>query len=361
MKFTIDIKSTTDALKKCSAAQTGRQTLPILSCIKLEADGDGLRLTSTDLDRFVSCKVPAEVVKPGSIAISGKMLSGILSGSGTATFEVDSKHKAVIRCGSSKFRISGLAASEMPELISVKNPETFQITSEEWLRASSAVKWAAFVGQGRDTLVGTLLTSNEDGLVLVATDGRCLSKTAAECEGSFSGEAIIPTESMAMLDALASGDGMMTVHIGGGVLSAELGGDVVVTKLIEGYYPNWRQVVPNYGKDDVTRLDVGAKAILEAIGRVSVVASDKACSANLESNGATLTISMGHEDNASAEFGVEIEGPPVKIKLNPRLLSNPFRYWNADVLKVEVRDEMSPAVVTHERNLFVVMPMRITQ
>lgn len=359
MKFTIQIKDVSEALKKCSAAQTGRSTLPILSCIKLDADADGLRLTATDLDRWISCKVPAQVTKPGSVALSYRLLAGILTGSGSATFDVSDKHKAIICAGSSTYRISGLAGDELPALPDLRKTKTFTIPSEEWLRGSLAVKWAASADPGRMALCGTLMECRDSKVSLVATGGNQLSKTELAVDVDFNAEAIIPTSSMTLIDAIATDDGPLAFCIDDSTLAVENGSDIIITKLIEMNYPNFRQVIPDL-REMKTTCTLHAKPFLDSLDRVAIVGTSTSPSAKLDMRDGTISVTMKADDEATAIQPAEITGEPLLIALNPRLLRNPFRSWDAESLTLQFIDAMSPIVIVNDRNTYVLMPMRVT-
>lgn len=358
MKFTVQNKTISDALKKCAGAMTGRTTLPILSCIQLEAVEDGLRLTSTDLDRWASCTIPAEVTKPGTAKLSFRLLSQILSGPGSASFEVDSRQKATITIGDSRFRLQGLS-DEFPAPPDIVDGPKATISPADWLSATSSVKWAAFFGKGRDILTGVFLVFLGNRLDLIATDGTQLAKATVETDGDLHGQVVCPAATVEMIDSIAAADAPMNFQIRDNLLTVTNGPDVVISKMIEGGYPNYSQVIPQYGPG-VTRASINCKTAIEALDKVSIVSKDiNTAGVTIDIGEDDIEFSLKAEDEASSKMTAGVTGKPVKIKVNPRKLRNPLRTWGVESLDLEINDPLSPICIRHESRLYVVMPMRV--
>lgn len=358
MKFTVQNKTISDALKKCSGAMTGRSTLPILSCIQLEAVEDGLRLTSTDLDRWVICSIPAEVTKPGIAKLSFRLLSQILSGPGSASIEIDSKNKALITIGDSRFRVQGLA-DEFPAPPEIVSGPKSTISPADWISATASVKWAVFFGEGRDILTGVFLDFLGTSLDLIATDGTQLAKATVPTDGDLTAQVVCPAATIEMINSIAAADAPMNFQIRDNLLTVTNGPDVVISKMIEGGYPNYRQVIPQYGPN-ITRASINCKTTIEALDKVSIVSKDiSTAGVTIDIGEDDIEFSLKAEDEATSKMMAGIHGKPVKIKVNPRKLRNPLRTWGVESLELEIDDPLSPICIRHESRLYVVMPMRV--
>lgn len=358
MKFTVQIKAIADALKKCSLAQTSRGTLPILSCLKIEAGDGSLTISGTDLDRWMTCTVPATVSNKGSIAISARMITAIMSGSGEATFEADAKNKTKIQIGASRFNIAGLAASEFPDPRIEDGGKVFRVKSDELTRATSAVKWAASTDITRYVLNGILAEFTDGELRFVATNGTMLSLTSLDFEGEPTQDFILPNETVPLIEAIAeSGNVEFTVRNNSVTASSASGS--VTSKMIDGAYPNYRQVIPRDGFK--TRATVTCDEFIGAMDRVAVVIKDRSFGSIFEFSDGKVAISAQADDSAETELETDVDGPPLRICWRSQLLKLPLRSWGCERVEIAMIDELSPSLITHDRNQFVIMPMRTNQ
>lgn len=361
MKFSIDRSSAAEALKRCLACITSRTTLPILGCVRIDATAEGVRFMASDLDRWISCDVKAEVTKPGAVSIAAKLLAGILSRGDTATFAVDAKNKVTITCGGSTFKISGLAADEMPAIPAPPTTAPVVIPAAEWLDASRAVKWAASTDLNRYTLMGTHLHNDGDGkVVFVATDGRFLARTWAEADGELPTSPIIPTSAMAIIDMIAEGEGDITLRVGMDLITVVCNSATVTAKLIEGNYPNYAVVIPSWSDEKISRASLESKALLDTINQVSLVLRGNTISVRMMFGPEGIAFEASADgDSATANLAADTSGSAMEINLNPMSLSQPLRQWGNLPLQIEIFDGQSPCLIKSERHEFVLMPMRV--
>jgi len=357
MKFTVKRSAASAAIKKCLAVTNGRMTLPILSCIQISATDGEVVMTATDLDRWIVCRVPAEVSKPGSHCLSGKLLSGIFSSGDEATVEVDSKLKAAINCGGSKFRFSALKGDEMPEVPSVASKGGLTMTADAWLESSKAVAWAASNDPGRYALNGTLLEQDGETVSFVATDGNRLSKTEVECTGTLAESIIIPTSTMAMLNIIADNAGDLAITVSENMLKAECGGDLLFSKLVIANYPNYKSVIPRWENEGTTKVKIPVKAFTEKLDQISLLTTDNSPSVRLGISPGTLAMSSGDDaGDASSSLEVEVDGHSLEIAFSSILLGHPFRRWSADEIEMETLDEKSPGLLRSGSSLYLILP-----
>lgn len=362
MKLTLPRKETLEAVKACLSVIGSSSTLPILSCLKLEAVDGHVTLTSSNLDRWMQCRVPAEITKPGTICLSAKLLLGILAGGADPTIEVDPKLKVKVTSGGYSFRFPGLKADEFPEIPSMVGTalSVIEISNDDWLSSSRAVAWAASTDSAtRLPITGTLISAGEDFHV-VATDGRCLSQVTVTESKGFEREIIVPTSTMSAIDLLADADGNLVLRTNGSLLSASCGDRYLVSKLVEATFPNYRQVIPDVPAD-ATRLTVRVDALIDALKRVQIITTAQTPSVVLSVDEAGIHLSSRGADDSGATAMVEatVKGGDKKIQLNPAMLLSPLTRWGADEVDLAIISEMSPVVMTYKSFLFVQMPMRL--
>jgi len=346
-----------------------RTTLPILSNVLLRAEGKGLELTATDLDVTVSCSVQAQVKKAGSTTVPVKRLFGIVRELGGAELEleVDEKNVSSIRAGPSFYRIHGLSAEEFPPLPKFKEDRKVVLSQETVRNMLKKTCFAVSTDETRYVLNGIFFSLKDHKLTMVATDGRRLALVDEEVEvGEKShGEFIVPAKAVNELTRLLQDKGNVEIRYSENqaafTLSDEQGGSVlVVTKLIEGNYPNYRQVIPAESKE---RIALIREEFLHALRRTEIMTSEKANSVKMTFGKNNLTINANSPDVGEGQESIAInyQGKEMAIAFNPRYLIDPLNAISNDEVFFELTDELSPGVLKiNGPFLYVVMPMRLT-
>lgn len=367
MKFIIKRSKAAEAVKTCMSVVTGRHTLPVLSCLLVEAKDGEVRFTATDLDRRIEFRVPAEVKKPGSAALSARLLSSILSKSAgdDVAIDINEKLKTSVKCGDSSFSFPGLPTAEFPAADAMSGGAIVEMPSAEWAAMSGSVAWAASDNEMRYTMMGTHLTEEKGNLALVATNGASLSmawlQDSSDDAEKYPG-VIIPTETMRAIAAITEQAETIHLRIGTEAISVSCGGVTLTSKLIEGNYPQYRQVIPVRDRSRMTVVRVPVREFIEALDRASLVVDTKMPSVILNISEGKMVIAGDNktsESTSSASLPVTIEGPPVQIALSAPKLQAPFRTWDQQEIEMEIEDGMSPLILRAPGRQFVLMPIRI--
>lgn len=276
--------------------------------------------------------------------------------------EVDTKNLASIRSGSSYFKIMGLPEEEFPPLARFENAKEFLIAQKDLKDALRKTSYAISTDETRYVLNGILFSFKDNKLTSVATDGRRLALVDLELEFPRSQEidVIIPTKAVLELQRLVKEEGEVKLSIGENQIAFELNDALLVSKLIEGNYPNYRQVIPSEAKERIT---LEREIFLNAVRRVSLLASEK-------SNSVKLIFSKGNMDivavtpdvgEAKESLPVMYKGKDFSIAFNPEFLMAPLRNLPNDEVFLDLIDEMSPGVIKiHGAFLYVLMPMRLS-
>ncbi len=363
IKFTVTKEQILDGLQRVQNVVSTRTTLPILSNVLLQAEGKGLSLTTTDLDVAVRCSVEAEVSKQGATSLPARKLFSILKEVPAAEIdvEVDDRNAASIRCGSSFYRIMGLPADEFPRFPKADGGKVLKI---EQLVLRDMLKKTAYAVSNDETryvLNGVFMSFKADKLTVVATDGRRLALIEHEIEIPKGGETefILPTKAVGELQRLLADKGDLKLSVGDNQVICELDGTTLVSKLIEGAYPNFRQVIPSEVKE---RIQLERELLLAALHRASILASEKSQSVKLAFAKNTLTISATTPEVGEAKetLAINYKGKELAVAFNPLYLMDPLRNLDADEVFLELSDELSPGVVKiNAPFLYVLMPMRM--
>ena len=364
MKFSVSKEKLLAGLQTVQNVVSTRTTLPILSNVLLQASGDKLRLTTTDLDVGVSGVTDAQIEKEGGTTLPARRLAAIIRELPAAEVqvEIDSKNIASIRCGQSFFKILGLPEEEFPPLPSFDNAKTFTFSQQTLRDALKKTSYAISTDETRYVLNGILFSFKENKLTMVATDGRRLALVDLEMEFPRSQEAdiIVPTKCVTELARLLGDEGDVKMSVGENQVAFEIGATLLISKLIEGNYPNYRQVIPGEAKERVT---LERELFLNAVHRVSLLSSEKSNSVKLVFSKNNIEIAANTPDvgEAKESLAVAYKGREFSIAFNPEFLQAPLRNLTNDEVYLDLIDEMSPGVIKIQSPfLYVLMPMRIS-
>src|SRR6186713_3705003 len=282
MKFSVTKEKLLEALQQVQNVVSTRTTLPILSNVLLQANDTELHLTTTDLDVGVRGTCEAHVEKDGATTLPARRLFNIVRELPATEIQIDvnGKNAASIRSGQSFFKIIGLPEEEFPPLPKFEDAKVVTIRQKDLRDGLRKTSYAISTDETRYVLNGVLFSFKDNKLTLVATDGRRLAMAEIELEfpRSHESDLIIPTKAITELQRLLTDDGDVKVSIANGQIAFDLNKTLLVSKLIEGNYPNYRQVIPTETKERVT---LERETFLNSLRRVSLLASDKSNSIKL--------------------------------------------------------------------------------
>jgi DNA polymerase-3 subunit beta len=346
-----------------------RTTLPILSNVLMRASEGKVEFTATDLDVTVACSVEAKVSKAGATTVPVKKLFGIVRelNGGEIEIETDEKNVTSIRSGSSFFKIHGLAAEEFPPMPKFKDDKKVGLQQETVRAMLKKTSFAVSTDESRYVLNGIFISLKDGKMTLVATDGRRLALVDEEVEISekSAGEFIVPAKAISELNRLLQDKGEVELKFGENQSSFALKNEkgfsvLLITKLIEGNYPNYRQVIPGEAKE---RIPINREELLQALRRAEIMTSEKANSVKLTfgRNQLAITANSPEVGEARETLAVNYKGKEMAIAFNPRYLIDPLSALSEDEVFIELIDELSPGVLKiNGPFLYVVMPMRLS-
>jgi DNA polymerase III subunit beta len=364
MKFSATKEKLLEGLQQVQNVVSTRTTLPILSNVLLQAKEGAVHLTTTDLDVGVRGSFEANVDKVGATTLPARRLFTIIRElpSSEISIEVDGKNAASIRSGQSFFKILGLPEEEFPPLPKFENAKVVTMRQKDLHDGLRKTAYAISTDETRYVLNGVLFSFKENKLTLVATDGRRLAMLDIELEfpRSHEAEIIVPTKAVTELQRLLKDDGEVKISVGSGQIAFDLNNTLLVSKLIEGNYPNYKQVIPSEAKERVT---LERETFLNSLRRVSLLASDKSNSIklNFSKNNIEITANTPEVGEARESLPVAYKGRDFSIAFNPEFLMAPLRNLTEDEVFFDLIDEMSPGVLNIQTPfLYVLMPMRVS-
>lgn len=376
MKFKISKEHFSTGLRQVTNVVSSKPQMAVLNNVLIKAEGDSVMLTTTNLELGIRCSIKAEVEEAGEITLPVKKLAAIINSMPQQEVTVESAdgQTARIRSGRSDFnRFNGLKAEDFPALPSFVDQHSYELPPQELALMLRSVSYAQSTDENRYILNSVFFSFSEGKLSLVATDGRRLAlisrdmKIDREDEGSI----ILPAKTVTELEKLLSQGKMVKIsfsdrqvafdiEVGEESANNGLSGSIyLVSKIVEGSYPNYKQVIP---KEAEHRIKVERELMLETVQRVALMTNDKQNSVKLKIADNCLEISGESAELGEAKEPIEVEysGPEVRIGFNPEFLLSPLRNLTKDEVFFEFKDEMSPGVFkTLDNFLCVVMPLRI--
>ena len=364
MKLEIPKAVLLEGLQKVQNVVSLRSTLPILSNVRFVAEKKTLTLTTTDLEVTMQCTIEATVHKPGGTTLPARRLASIVRElpDGVVELEVDDKDAATVTCGSSFFKILGLSEDEFPPTPKSEGKFSYTIEQRAFREMLRKTNYAASTDETRYVLNGVLLSFKSGKLTMVATDGRRLA--LVEQEVDFPAEAqkdyILPSKPVAELMHILKDEGTLKIHASESQLLFEVDSTMLATKLIDGTYPNYRQVIPSQSEE---RVMIERESLLTALRRVSLVTTDKSNATKLTFAKNKLTITMSTPDIGEARESIPVKyaGKEISVAFNPEYMMDPLKNLTNDEVALELTDELSPGVLkTDIPFLYVLMPMRVT-
>ena len=369
MNLTISKEQILAGLQAVQNIVSTRTTLPILSNVLLRAEGDKLELTATDLDVTITCAVEAKVKKAGASTVPVKKLFGIVREltNTEIDLQVDEKHVCSIQSGSSFYKINGLSADEFPPPPRFKDDKKVVLPQETVKAMMRKTSFAISTDESRYVLNGIYISLKDHKMTMVATDGRRLALVDEEVDvtEASQGEFIVPAKAVGELNRLLVDKGEIEIKYAENQASFNLKDDkgssvLIVTKLIEGNYPNYRQVIPAETKE---RIPLVREEFLHALRRAEIMTSEKSNSVKLNfgKNRLEITANSPEVGEAKETLAVNYKGPEMAIAFNPKYMIDPLNALVNDEVFLELIDELSPGVLKiNGPFLYVVMPMRLS-
>jgi DNA polymerase-3 subunit beta len=256
----------------------------------------------------------------------------------------------------------GLPEEEFPRFPEFGAGKALKIEQSVLRDMLKKTAYAVSNDETRYVLNGVFMGLKGDKLTVVATDGRRLALIEHDIEVPKGSEAelILPTKAVNELERLLADKGDVKLSIGENQILFELDSTTLASKLIEGTYPNFRQVIPTESKE---RIALERELLLAALHRASILASEKSQSVklNFAKNTLTITATTPEVGEAKETLSINYKGKELTIAFNPQYMMDPLRNLDADEVFVELTDELSPGVIkVNAPFLYVLMPMRLS-
>ncbi len=366
MRLTISREKLQEALTAVAAAVPAKTTLPVLGNILLETTEKGLRLSGTDLDIGVSTEVLADIESTGAITVPAKKLTEIVRELAPSPVRLSAtgEQRISLECGRSKFKLLGLPRDEFPAFPTVDFGKAWRVKSVNLQKLIAHTAFAVSNEESRPILNGVLWEIRDQEIRMVATNGHRLAKMEVPYPGPASGDFIIPPKALEQVRRLFPADEELEVAKGENHIAFRSPFTSVFTRLIEGPYPNYDQVIPR-DNDRVAIID--RVAFQSALKRMAVVASDQTHRVKLSFNSALLKLSVTTPDlgEGQDELSVRYDGDPIDIGFNGMYLLEILRFMPTEEIRFTFKEPERAATLEPEnwqdagKYLCLVMPLRL--
>lgn len=368
MEFTVSKADLSRELSLLQGVVEKKTTIPILSNVLLEARGDRLYLTATDLELGMRTSCAAKVKKEGSGTVPARKLLDYvrLLPDADITVKFAENHWASLTCGRSRTRIAGMSRESFPELPPM--PETVaKVPVKQLTSMISRTMFAISMEESRFTLNGALLLLSDKGLTMVATDGHRLAYTHSNSGGYGAYRSLVPRKAMTEITRLSDGaaDDTQAGFAGDdNHLFFEFGPRLLITRKLTGNFPDYDRVLP---QDNVNIATVSRDEVKSAIERVAQFADERSRAIRVQFGAGEIRIFASSLETGESEESVPAEygGPELEIGFNAQYLLDFLRAVPQDQVSFSLKDQKSAGELQpsgaepRDEYRYVVMPMRI--
>jgi len=353
------------ALQIAQSAINPRAGLPILSNLLIEAKNDKIKIVGTDLDIGIISFSKADVETAGSITLPAKKFYDIIRELPEEIITITAKKNNIvtIECGTTIFKIMGLPKEEYPKLPEFPDARYISIPQKALKNMLCMTAFAISRDETRYILNGVLFLIKEDSMSLVATDGRRLSliKKELKVPKGLATKFIVPTKTVIELaKTLEDTDAEAKITYTQNQVLFNLGEAIIISRLIEGEYPNYEQVIPKDAKD---RLTIDREKLLMATKRASLLTTQDSLAVRLDINKDRIVVSKSTPDvgESKEELQAQYSGSNLSIGFNPAYLIDVLKNINIETIAIELFGPDKPGVIRlGDEYTYVLLPMQLT-
>ncbi|VGO16968.1 DNA polymerase III subunit beta [Pontiella desulfatans] len=364
MKFSIEKDQILEALQKVQSIVGQRTTLPILSNVLLEAGNGKLTLTTTDMEVSVRTSIEADIDEDGATTLPARRFFSICRDlpSHQVDIGVSNEDVATIISGSYTCKLEGLSRDDFPPMPTFEESFSYTLVQGTLKDILQKTSYAASTDESRAILNGSLMAFRDNKLTTVCTDGRRLALVEQEIDMPDDAEVdiVVPTKTVNELIKTLGDEGEAIIKTSATQVAFEFGNIFIISKLIDGTYPNYRQVIPSQCEE---RIAIDREMLLSAVRRVSLMLDDQAASVKVQitENRMELLTSSPEIGESREAVPVKYSGKDITIAFNPAFLMAPLKHLDSDEIFLELSDELSPGVIkTNVPFLYVIMPIRVS-
>jgi DNA polymerase-3 subunit beta len=362
MKFKVPKETLLSVIQKVQNIVSTKATLPILSNMLMDVKKGKLRLNAPDLDIGISCEIPVETIEEGAITIPAKRFSDIIKEmpSGDILIHAKKNNHIDIEGDGCRFKVNGLPHEEFPKFPEFKDKEVTRVSQELLKNMLNLTSFAVSHEESRYVLNGVLLEISGDIIRMVATDGRRLAKIEKRIDTPVKKDVtvIIPIKAVQEISRNLHDEGDVSIVVGVNQVLFDINGVLIATRIIEGEFPNYNQVIPKPAKN---RVKMNTQELLSSIRRANLLATPDFQAVKFEVFSDKMVVSKTTPDvgESREEISVEYGGSEMIVGFNPVFLIDFLKNVEQEQIDMELLGADKPAVMRLGDYLYLALPMRI--
>jgi len=366
MKFVISREALLRPLQLVAGVVEKRQTLPVLSNVLLEVQGQQLSLTGTDLEVELVGRVALEEVgQEGEVTVPAKKLMDICRSlpDGAVIEIAKDEQKVTVKSGRSRFTLSSLPASEFPNIEEIAGEQAFTIEQSKMKRIIDRVGFAMAQQDVRYYLNGMLLEVQPNSIRSVATDAHRLATCAVSISGPESQQQlIVPRKGILELSKLLNDpENSVTLYISPNHIRTETGDFTFTSKLVDGKFPDYGRVIPKNGNK---LLLADRQEMRQVFARTAILSNEKYRGVRMQIEGDTMQVFANNPEQEEAEesMAVSFDGDSLEVGFNVSYLQDVLGVITSEQVKMTLSDANSSVLIEEPESgdaLYVIMPMRL--
>ena len=365
MELTVQKDVLLNGIQTVQNAITQKSSLPVLSNVLLEADGQNIKLTATDLDIGICSNLPVISGQEGAITIPAKKFFDIvksLPDGQDVNISLKKNNSIAIKSGKAQFKILGLPKDDFPSLPLFEDKDSITLSQQELKEMLNLTDFAISKDDARHILTGILLVIKGEEITIVATDGRRMAVILKKLEKKtlVDREVIIPLKTVQEVKRLLGDDGDVKIEFSENQVLFSLNSSFIISRLIEGEFPDYKKVIPGKSSKIVI---VSREDFLSAARRVSIFTDQdsQAIKLNIQKSRMTISKNTPYLGEAKEDIKINYSGEKeIEIGFNPKYLIDVLKNLEDDDVNFEVNDQTKPGVIRKgDGYIYVVLPMQV--
>jgi len=374
MKFLISTQELNYLITKALNVVSAKTAIPILSNFLIEAKGNELKITATDLTVGICCRTEAKILEEGATTLPAKRFAQLIRELTAINVEVSTNANDVteIHANSSRFRLNGMSYKEFPALPDISNAVHFTIKQADLKDMLFRTSFAVSRDDNRYALTGVSLKIAGGSAIFAGTDGKRLARahTPLDFDPTYNGSFVLPLKAVEEVVKNLSDDGNAILYLMQDKIAVQTGHFTVISKLLNGEYPDINRVIPNQLDSVVT---LHREELTTLLRQISLFTGDTNQSVRFSftSGELKLTANAMEIGEGIVSMPVNYQGERLDIAFNPLYFLDILRHSKGETVTIGLTDPFNPGVLTDQEvpptishnpsPLFVLMPMRITE
>jgi len=374
MEIKIDRDTLLKGISRVQGILEKRSHMPILSTVLLTTKVDELEISATDLEIGFQNSYPVEIIKPGSITISGKRLFDITRETDSKNIYISEKENnwIYISDNNAHYNLSSFPADEFPVLTEPEDTVMIEIASKVLAEMINKTIYSITMEEAEFKLSGVFMErinkDGEDFLRMVGTDGHRLSLINKRVPGiekiEMKDGVMIPKKGLIELNKLSLENGGILFGVKQNNLVAKQRKTLIIIRLLDTKFPDYRNVVPSEEEAKQNTVTVNRRSLLEAMKRMMIIRGDQYQTVKMNMGLDYLEMASVNPDLGNVEERIEIkyEGKPMGMGFNPKYFIDTLQSMHSDTVYLNSKDQTSPCLITGDQDdgfLGLIMPMKV--